>query len=528
MKLRVPLSSLPNGSRTASSPGNVQKPKRAPRMPSKKIVLAASQNKDNCINNKRGRSFVVNEDTTVPSPTKPPRLKRSNADSIPNPNNVVAKDAFLPNTTADASLSTPATSPPEADVRRSVSMKNPVALGTEEKITDNTEETTTLFTQEVTSDDKTVLFSSEESTATPAISRVVTFEDEDEKNSTIASNGPMGLAASTSEKQTDIDTKVVFDYEGRSHHFSPSKKQPAWLFDYWQSQEANKLFVAKEGETAKEAISRHIEALENFNAETLTAYCGENRTNLLEDEKEEIVTTKASYVLTALYIAREELENCASFINCCREALLYMSDVDDIHKLDDAAAIYRWFADFRNDHKFKVTPFPGPFWESTETRIIFGVEKAQDIKQTVTGYVLRLQKFETEWKSLVVGGHEQDFQLSDEQKVHFRTQVVYVVWALTKALSHMPNVSWIACCQMACNSLDVDEFKASPFKKVASANIVKTYFREFRRNGGKFIVKVKKLPEALPDQSASGANHLPEALPAQSASGSNQVGSITI
>jgi hypothetical protein len=253
----------------------------------------------------------------------------------------------------------------------------------------------------------------------------------------------------------------------------------------WEKSCVYKLFAAKEGESAKEALGRHIDSLKNFSAESWKDYCDKGKIKYLKPTAQEVVTTKAGYVLAVLHIAKDELQYCQSFINCCRKVVLGNTDVGGLQPIDDPVIIYRWFVEFRDHHTFKAPVYSIPYWESQGARALFDTKEDEDVKQKVADYIGQLQKFPSDWRGLVVDGHAID--LTGPEKADLCSKVVYVVHAFANALKHMPRLGWTGCCELAVKSIA----PMDGFRKVTSADVVKVYVEEYLDNGGKFYPIIK-------------------------------------
>lgn len=248
----------------------------------------------------------------------------------------------------------------------------------------------------------------------------------------------------------------------------------------WERSSVSKLFAAQPGESAEEALNRHIGSLENFSFSNWTDYCEKGKVKYLKPAAQAIVTTKVAYVLAVLCVAKYELQHYKSFRRCCHEVAVHKSGVDGLSTVDDAAVVYRWFTEFREEHKFEAPVFPIPFWESKGACLLFGATQGEDIKQKVAGYIAKLQTFETDWRDLMVKGYSVPF--SNHEKAALCSKVVYVVHAFAIALRYMPRLDWIDCCEQAVKNIA----PMKGFTKVANADIVEEYAWEFLDNGGKF------------------------------------------
>lgn len=290
---------------------------------------------------------------------------------------------------------------------------------------------------------------------------------------------------------TEVATKF-------SRPLQRSRKKYPEIFDYWHTSEAKRLFAATEEETARAAIARHIAALEGVSESTWSAYCAPNAEYISEDLKMNNVTTMANYLLAALYIASDELSNGTSFIECCHQAILFLSDVPG-DKIEDDSKLYLWFIGFRTSHKFNVLHGPKlvmSYWESSDAQDLFGVENGQNVKGAIYGYITHLQKFQVNFNELLVDGQFHSLsEMTPRERNVFVSKVVHVVRALANAVRHMPGISWRRCCDMACRQLKGQE----GFHNIASSNAVQAHFQEYLSNGQKFHLVVKRPPAPTPE-----------------------------
>lgn len=454
-------------------------------------------------NSKRGRSlpaFSSNE-----SPSKSPLLKRSNRsiqyEKASQLKATVIKDC--------RSVGAPDVANENTKVARLVGIL-------EKRLTfGNTVSTTSIF---AASESRTESRSSWVE-AQPADVAVLSGKEVDITTFTCSDHGSLGscsnIEKTTSEHPNSIVRVVSYNEDNTTPlaaqdsvtevatHFPRPlqrlrRKYPE-LLDYWHTSEAKKLFAAAEEETARAAIARHIAALEGVSESTWRAYCVPNAEYMSEDLKMNNVTTMASYLLAALYIANDELSNGTSFIECCNQAILFLSDVPGLAKIEDGSKLYLWFIGFRTSRKFNVLrsqKLDVSYWESSDAQDLFGVEDGENVKGAIYGYITHLQKFQVNFNELLVDEQFHSlYEMTPRERNMFVSKVVYVVRALANAVRHMPGISWRRCCDMACRQLKGCE----GFHNVASSNTVQAHFQEYLSNGQKFHLVVGRPPAPTPE-----------------------------
>ena len=138
-------------------------------------------------------------------------------------------------------------------------------------------------------------------------------------------------------------------------------------------------------------------------------------------------------------------------------------------------------SDSNNSVPRKLTPselLNQDYWDSSEARKLFGVEKGQCVKEVLARRIRILKSAQqTEgWRNVVIG-RDHDNQCLEKDIQGLRHMSLFLLRAYQLALEHMNKRTWNDCCEESVKNLNI-----LGFDRAKNGNSVQVYNLKFREN----------------------------------------------